>query len=133
MNGNPANPQYGNWVYYPSVGYYARNCNYYDHGLPNHFLIIYHPSYPQYFYCYYPLSATTGYYWCRCYTPNVPEYSPFLFAVILNAKELMCQTIEAANQNFQPFYPQTSSPNPATYPPSNTQVMDALPPGYPQG
>lgn len=128
-----ASPNYGPWVYYPAAGYWARNCNYFDNNLPNHFFMIFHPGYPQFYYCYYPTSANTGYYWCRCYSPNSPEYNPFKFSVINSAADLMYHTIEAASPHFQPFYLQANSPMPAHYQPSSQVVMEPLPPGLPPG
>jgi hypothetical protein len=130
---NP-DPQYGIWSYHAQAGYYYKICNYFDYldgqSEQNQFFVIFHPSYWNYFYCYYPTTITSGYYWCRCYSPFAPEYqvTPNYFSVIHNASQLMYQTIAAAN----PYFSQMSS-TPATYPTSHTVPMLPLPSDVPPG
>jgi hypothetical protein len=123
------NPQYGPWGYNFAAGYFFKICHYYDvDNNPYIFFMIYHPSYPNFYYCYYPTTPTTGYYWCRCYSPNFLNFNPFYFSVIPNAAQNQYATIEAANPNFGNF-----TLTPAHYPPSGQLPMQPLPPGLPQG
>jgi hypothetical protein len=114
-----------------------------DQGSPNHFYIVYYPSDPNYFYCFYPIGWNLGFYWCRCFSPNYPEYdpssSPSYFSRLPNLESIpnptaqqmlqyatMYPTIQAAAPNWQPF-----AAMPAHYPPSLTVPMQNLPTDLP--
>lgn len=76
---------YGPWHYNYNTTYWYRACNYYGIGYgPSHFYVIYYPSDPDYYYCYYPgnPSDPNTYYWCRCYSPMSSNFDPWQFSLL---------------------------------------------------
>jgi hypothetical protein len=113
-----------------SHGYYFKQCQYTPDDAPpwfqpSVFYVIYYPDPVRsiYFYCYDPYSPhyPQGAYWCRCMSPNNPDYDPDQFSSLAHPTHDIAQ----ADSNFPPF-----SSTHAKFPGSD-EDLPRLPPNLP--